>query len=448
MRSIRLSRTVRFAALSLLLAVAMFLTAAVAVTRGSSGSASSIGRSPGAATAAELANPGDLSSTISALQTRLRRIPNDAGSWAALGSAYIQQARVTGDPSFYPKAAGSLHRSLDVQPDGNAPALTGLAALAAGRHDFRHALSLARQSQAINAYSSVNQGMLVDALVELGRYQRATHALQRMLNLKPAVPSYARASYLFELRGDLHGTRYAMRRALAIAYSADDKAFAYFQLGELAWNSGDLPAARRLYGQGLEADPSYVPLLYGRAKVEAATGRADRAVRDYQTVVDRYPSPTYVIDYADLLDSLGRHRLAAQQRVLLRAQERIFRAAGVNLDLELSLYDADHGRAAAALVSARRAFAERQSVFVEDAFAWALHMNGHNEAALRHAEHAARIGTRSALLAYHRGMIERSLGQTSAAARSLHEALRLNPHFSWTLAPKARATLAAIGAGR
>jgi tetratricopeptide (TPR) repeat protein len=239
-----------------------------------------------------------------------------------------------------------------------------------------------------------------------------------------------------------------MRRALAIAYSADDKAFAYFQLGELAWNSGNVPAARRLYRQGLDADPSYVPLLYGRAKVEAATGWTDRAVRDYQTVVDRYPSPTYVIDYADLLDSLGRDRLAAQQRVLLRAQERIFRAAGVNLDLELSLYDADHGLAAAALVSARRAFAERQSVFVEDAFAWALHRNGHNQAALRHAEHAARIGTRSALLAYHRGMIERSLGQTTAAASSLHEALRLNPHFSWTLAPRARATLAAIGAGR
>src|SRR4051812_34307342 len=198
----RLSRTVRFAAVSLAMAIAMFLTAAVAVTRGSSGLASSVGRSPSSDTAAELANPGDLSSTIAALQTRLRRIPADAGSWAALGSAYIQQARVTGDPSYYPKAAGSLHRSLDVQPDRNAPALTGLAALAAGRHQFGHALALARQSQAVNPYGAVNQGVLVDALVELGRYPQATAACQRMLDLKPSVPSYTRASYLFELRGD------------------------------------------------------------------------------------------------------------------------------------------------------------------------------------------------------------------------------------------------------
>jgi tetratricopeptide (TPR) repeat protein len=426
----------------------MFLTAAVAVTHGSSGSAAPTGRSPSAAFAGELANPGDLGSTIAALQARLRRIPEDAGSWASLGSAYIQQARVTGDPTFYAKAAGSLHRSLVVQPDGNAPALTGLAALAAGRHQFRRALSLARRSQAINAYSSVNQGVLVDALVELGRYGPATRALQRMLNLKPAVPSYTRASYLFELRGDLRGARYAMRRALAIAYSADDRAFAYFQLGELAWNSGDVVGAGRLYREGLDADPSYVPLLYGRAKVEAASGHTDRALHDFQTVVDRYPSPTYVIEYADLLDSLGRDHAAARERILLRAQERIFRAAGVNLDLELSLYDADHGRAYEALVSARRAFAERQSVFVEDAFAWALHANGRDRSALHHAVHAARLGTRSALLAYHRGMIERSLGVRAAARDSLRQALRINPHFSWTLAPRAHHALSALGGPR
>jgi tetratricopeptide (TPR) repeat protein len=290
--------------------------------------------------------------------------------------------------------------------------------------------------------------MLVDALVELGRYHRATAACQRMLNLKPAVPSYTRASYLFELRGDLRGARYAMRQALEIAYSADDKAFAFFQLGELAWNSGDAASADRLYRQGLAADASYVPLLYGRAKAEAALGDTDRAVRDFQTVVDRYPSPTYVIEYADLLDSLGRDRLAAHQRALLRAQERIFLAAGVNLDLELALYDADHGRAREALVSARRAFADRHSVFVEDAFAWALHVNGRDRSALRHAEHAARIGTRSALLAYHRGMIERALGLRAAARDSLRESLQLNPHFSWTLAPRAHSAVASLAAAR
>src|SRR5204863_3367760 len=139
---------------------------------------------------------------------------------------------VTGDPSYYAKAAGVLHRSRHEQPQGNAIALTGQAALAAARHEFGNALSLARQSQHIDPYSAVNLGMVVDALVELGRYPAATRAVRQMVQLKPSVPSYARVSYLYELSGNLAGARYAMRRALAIAYSTDDKAFAYFQLCE------------------------------------------------------------------------------------------------------------------------------------------------------------------------------------------------------------------------
>jgi tetratricopeptide (TPR) repeat protein len=438
----RTTSALRLGLLALGLAVAMFATAAILGTAGARSKAPpSTGRAL-VSSPSELANPGDLSASIAALQVRLHRLPTDADSWSALGSAYIQQARVTGDPSYYGKAAGALERSLAERPDDNAAALTGEAALAAARHDFALALTLARRSQRVDRFSSVNQGMLVDALVELGRYRAATTAVQRMLNLKPAVPSYSRASYIFELRGDLKGARYAMLQAVDIAFSADDKAFALFQLGELAWNSGNLPAAGRLYARGYRLDPTYVPLLYGTAKVEAAEGRTRQGVRDFQTVVNRYPSPTYVIEYLDLLRSLGMHAAARRQEALVSVQERLFRAAGVNLDLELALYDADHGRPGRALAEARKAFAERRSIFVEDALAWALHVNGHDRAALGHARHAARIGTRSALLAFHRGMIERALGQTAEATASLRQALQINPYFSPVLAPRARLALA------
>jgi tetratricopeptide (TPR) repeat protein len=436
----RTMHTLRLGLLSLGLAVALFLTAAVLGTRGAREPSTPPSHQP-SSSPSEIANPGDLASLISSLQARLTRLPSDAGSWATLGSAYIQQARVTGDPSYYFKASGALQRSLKEQPSRNSEALTGEAALAAGRHDFGQALRLARRSQRIDPYSSVNEGMLVDALVELGRYRAATAAVQRMVDLKPAVPSYTRVSYIFELKGDLKGARFAMRRAFEIAYSADDKGFALFQLGELAWNSGRLKAAGRLYSEGRRLDPGYLPLLYGRAKVEAAEGRTADAVRDYQTVVDRYPSAAYLSEYIDLLNSLGRAADARRQEVLVRAQERIFRAAGVNLDLELALYDANHGRPVKALQSARRAFTERKSVFVEDAYAWALHVNGRDHLALRHSRHASRIGTRSALFAFHRGMIEKSLGLRRAAAGSLHQALAINPYFSPLFAPQARAVL-------
>ncbi|MEJ7744764.1 MAG: hypothetical protein WKF73_20860 [Nocardioidaceae bacterium] len=120
--------------------------------------------------------------------------------------------------------------------------------------------------------------MLVDALVELGRYGEATKAAQRMVDLRPGVPSFTRVSYLFELRGDLRGARYAMQEALKVAYSPDDKAFALFQLGELAFNAGDFETAAQHYASGMELAPSFVPLLYGQAKAAAALGDTGQAV--------------------------------------------------------------------------------------------------------------------------------------------------------------------------
>ena len=431
---------VRFGLAAVCLSVALVVVSGVAFTRGGGfGAATPQGRGP--VSSSGLATTGDMSSSIAALQSRLKRLPDDYDAWAALGTAYVQQARITGDPSYYAKATGVLRRSLEVKPNDNPGALTGQAALAAARHDFPRALHLARQSMDVNAYSSAAMAVLVDSLVELGRYDDVTRALQRFVDVKPGVPAYTRISYNYELHGNLDGARFAMRHALATAYSSDDRAFALFELGELAWNNGELRHARALYREGWDADRDYVANLYGLAKSDAGLGDTRRAIHRYQQVVDRLPQPTYVIEYADLLTSLGRTAKAAEQHLLIRAQERLFRAAGVNLDLELALYDASHGRPARALEEARTAWKERRGIFVEDAYAWALHVNGRDAAALQHAVHAQRLGTRSALLAFHRGMIERSLGNRRDGERWLKRALAINPAFNPIFAAEARQVL-------
>ena len=83
------------------------------------------------------AAPGDrLQATIARYQQRLRDVPGDWRTWAALGSAYLEWARVTADPTYYPKAEGAAQKSLSLRADGNADALVALGALAAARHDF------------------------------------------------------------------------------------------------------------------------------------------------------------------------------------------------------------------------------------------------------------------------------------------------------------------------
>src|SRR2546430_16344347 len=54
---------------------------------------------------------------IGFLQERVRLLPDDAGTAAKLGEAYLQRARETADPSYYTKAEGVLQRAAALQPD-------------------------------------------------------------------------------------------------------------------------------------------------------------------------------------------------------------------------------------------------------------------------------------------------------------------------------------------
>ena len=50
---------------------------------------------------------GDVDSAIAALQKDLRRVPGDYPGWAALGIAYVQQARVSGGAGLLPASRRS-----------------------------------------------------------------------------------------------------------------------------------------------------------------------------------------------------------------------------------------------------------------------------------------------------------------------------------------------------
>ncbi len=125
-------------------------------------------------------------------------------------------------------------------------------------------------------------------------------------------------------------------------------------------------------------------------------------------------------------------------------------ANGVNSDLELALFAADHPEYANGLTTdevvaqARAARAVRPSIYGHDTLAWALYRAGDADAAWEEIQQALRLGTRDALLYYHAGMIANARGNTAAARAHLETALAINPHFSILHAAEARETLAAI----
>src|SRR6266545_7194945 len=389
---------------------------------------------------------GSLSKVIANLQERLRSVPLDWRSYADLGLAYVQQARVTADPSYYPKAEAVFRRSLKLNGAGNLNALTGMGALTAARHDFSGALSWGLKATSVNPDSAEAYAVVADAQVELGRYEDEFHTSQTMIDLRPELSTYARVSYGWELQGNASNATRAMELALHAAATPTDAAWASNQLGDLYWNRGCMAEAEGWYRRAVTAAPSFVPPHAGLARVEAARGQTDRAIRDLTWVVDRYPSPEYVIALGDLYRVSGRPAEAARRYALVHAEERLLRAGGVNVDLEIALFDADHGvELANGLAAARKEWARRRSIQVADALAWELYANGRDREALRYANRALRLGTRNALFVFHRGMIERALGRLRAARRDLSVALEINPHFSILWSERAAQVLASLG---
>ena len=380
--------------------------------------------------------------SIADLQADLARIPRNFNSWSELGFLYLQQSRVTADPSLYTKAEGAFARSLELRPEGNDTALTGQAALAAARHDFAEALALTDRARALNAFNPTTLAVRIDALTELGRYDEARTTTQELLDLRPGVDSFSRGSYAVELRGDTDRARTLLEEAAAVAQAPNDIAFAQYYLGELAWNTGDLPAAMTAYDDALVADPDYLPAAAGRAKVLAAQGTTAEAVELYADVVQRLPPPEFLVAYGELLEATGRTEQAEEQYAVVRAVQQLFAANGQDVDTELALFEADHGTPAAAVESASKAYAKRpDSVFTQEAYAWALHAAGRTAEALPIARQSVRLGLKSPALHYHLGVIEAAAGETAAARTSLQTALSLNPAFSPLHAPQAKALL-------
>jgi tetratricopeptide (TPR) repeat protein len=390
----------------------------------------------------EIASSTDqLSAAIERAQERLRRIPGDYVTWAALGSAYLEQARITADPTFYEKAEGALRRSLAERPDDNPDALAGLGALANSLHDFAEARDLARQAIELNRYDADAFGVLADAETQLGNAGAATEAVQEMLDLRPGLPAYARASYDLEQHGRVDEARSLMENALAAAFDPADMAFCHYQLGELAFNAGDIDEAEAQYRAGTAVAPTYLPLRQGLAKVAAARGDLPAAIAGYAELTAAAPTPDNLLPYAALLRAAGRPAEAADQLALAEAAHELFAASGGADDLtgaQLAIAQDDPEEA---LRLAKREWKQREFADVADTLAWALHLNDRDEEALEYAQRAGELGARNAEYAYHLGMIQLGLGDREAAREALARALEINPYFSPVYAPFAARTL-------
>src|SRR5262249_6255711 len=268
-------------------------------------------------------------------QQRVRQNPEDVQSYAVLGAAYVQKARDTGDPTYYGKAQAVFDQALKRDPQ-NVEALIGAGPRATARHQFREALQLGEQARAINPTVPRIYGVIADAQTELGMYDQAVQTLQTMIDMRPDLSSYSRVSYARELRGDLEGAIEAMQEAVTAGGPAsENSAWVRVQLGNLYFAQGDLSRAEQDDQTRRTLLPDYVYAQAGLGRVRAAQGRLDEAIGFYQKAIARMPLPEFVIALGETQQAAGHEAEAAKQYELVRAMQQLFKANGVDTDLEL-----------------------------------------------------------------------------------------------------------------
>lgn len=395
-----------------------------------------------AAIAAELAKgfaAGNTQAEILGLQGELRLNSHNVKALDTLGLAYEQRVRETGDPTYYSKAQGILDEALQQSPR-DLIATAGLGQLALSRHRFREALDLGLRAKQISPTTAGVYGVIGDAELELGRYREAFRTFDHMNALKPDVASYARVSYGRELIGRIRGAERAMSLASSAAVGEQEaSSWTRVQLGLLYLGHSEPQRALTQMTDALQLDPEYYVALDGMAQVQASLGHVRLALELERDAVDRVPLPAQVALLGDLYRATGNAQAATREYALIGVIEKLLAANGVRNDLDIALFDADHGIALPhALALARTGYAERPSIFGDDVLGWALARNGRCGEALAYSMRSLRLGTNDALKYFHRGWIEACLGNRAAAAVWYRRALALNPRFSILWAPIAR----------
>lgn len=378
---------------------------------------------------------------------RLERNPNDVDAMGRLGHAYLEAARSEENPRFYALADSCFRRALAAR-DHDFLAIVGFGSLALSRHDFKGGIHWADLGLAQYPESAPLLAVLVDGNVELGRYEDAGKALEILLRVRPDLTAYSRAAYLRELYGDLDGAIEAMAAAAEAGVpGSEDVAWCRAQLGDLYFRSGRIGDAERTYRATDASRPGYPRALAGLARVASSRGDLATAELLYRAAIDASPAAAFRIELGDVYAAQGLEAQADEQYHLVRHAAEEARANGMNVDLEMALFEVEHGADPGQVtLVAEDAYLRRPSVIAAQVLAWTLYRAGRIDEAAPRIEEALRLGTRDPELFYRAGRIYQAAGDPAKAQRYLSESLRLNPKFSLRDAPAAEAALVSLAA--
>ncbi len=371
------------------------------------------------------------------LKMTLQENPDDDKSGLALAAIYIQEARITGDHMYYDLAAMHQINNILKKDSNNFEALTYKALVYLSQHHFEEGRVVAEKAKSIIPFNAFMYGILVDANIEMGNYEKAVEYSDSMVSIRPDIRSYSRISYLREIHGDYPGAIEAMSMAVKAGLPGDEgTAWARIQLGHLYENTGDLKSAEMHYIIALDERPDYAYGLAGLAHIAIAN-------KNYPLAINYYlKADSLVSDYLFKEELVDVYRLAGQNdkaeslaKIVIEEMSKHAKAGSADdighyADKELAYAYLKVNNHDKALTHALAEYNRRpKNIDVNETVAWVYYNNNQPDKALPFLKEALKTNSKNPVLLCHAGLIYAKAGEKTLSKSLLQEALKNNPNI-------------------
>jgi len=373
----------------------------------------------------------DLSETIAILEKRIAHPVASPMEMADLADLYLKRAQIAADPADFAKSEAVAKRSVAALPYPSSAPLT-LAKIASAHHEFRAAISLARDFLT-HSKSPGALGVLASSHLALGELDRASEAAEWAVGVKPDGAGYLMRALVFQAQGRDAEAAFDFAHAAEVEVAGDPEEAARLRTlwARFLLRRGEWSGAEALLAEAVRIAPEYPLAVAHQGELALRTGHAKQAKTLFERAFVASRQVRYLIDEARAQELSGDLAGATSTRTQVeRLVRNDLRETGVGHRLDLVEVLVDRGAPADIREATELAAAEvraRPSAETRFQQARALAAGGNRREATDAMRAVLATGAREARFYELAARLERANGNAQRADLYAGEAARLDP---------------------